>query len=44
LQLRTCLHFRFSDRNLVHISHLSHACCMPRPYHPPCFDHPDNIR
>jgi hypothetical protein len=27
--------FRFSDQNFVYISHLSHACYMPYPSHPP---------
>jgi hypothetical protein len=29
------LRFRFSDQNFVCISYLSHACYIPRPYHPP---------
>jgi hypothetical protein len=42
---RSCewsLPFRFSDLNFVRIFHLSHACYMPRPTHPPRFDHPNN--
>jgi len=35
--------FRFSNNNFVHISHLSHACYMPRPSHSPLSDHPNNI-
>jgi len=38
------LPFRFSDQNFVYISHLSHACYMPRPSHPPWLDHPNRIR
>jgi hypothetical protein len=29
------LPFRFSDQNFVCISHLSRACCLPCPSHPP---------
>jgi hypothetical protein len=32
------LPFRLSTRNCVRISHLPHACYMPRPSHPPYFD------
>jgi hypothetical protein len=47
--LRVCrssgqLPFRFSDQNIVCISHLSHLCYMPRPYNPPWFDPHNNIR
>jgi hypothetical protein len=33
--------FRFPNKNIVWISHQSHACYMPRP-HLPWFDHPNN--
>jgi len=36
------LPFSFSNQNIVCISHLSHACYMARPSHPPWFDHPNN--
>jgi hypothetical protein len=36
------LPFWFSDQNLVCISHLTHACYMPCPPHPPWLDHPNN--
>jgi hypothetical protein len=36
------LPFRFYNLNIICISHLSHACCMSRPLHPPWFDHPNN--
>jgi len=29
--------------NAVCISHISYACYIPRPSHPPWFDHPTNI-
>jgi len=35
------LPFRFSDRNFLCISHLSHACYIPTP-HPNWFNHPNN--
>jgi hypothetical protein len=35
--------FRFSDQNFVRISHLSSACYIPCPPHPPWFDHPNNF-
>jgi len=38
------LPFRFSNQNIVFISHLPHACCMSRPSHPARFDRPNNIR
>jgi len=37
------LHFKFSDQNLVSISHLSHACYMSQTSHSTSFDHPNNI-
>jgi hypothetical protein len=37
------LPFRLSNWNFVNISHLLHAYYMVRPYHPPCFGHPNNI-
>jgi hypothetical protein len=37
------LHIRFSDRNFVCISQLSHACYMPRSSRPPWFDDASNI-
>jgi hypothetical protein len=37
------LPFRISNRNFVRISHLPHARYMPRPSHPPWFDHLNNI-
>jgi len=37
------LPFKFSDQNLVCISHFSHGCYMSRLPHPPSFDHPNNI-
>jgi len=37
------LPFRISDQNIVHISHLSSACYMPRPSNPPLFDLTNNI-
>jgi hypothetical protein len=37
------LSFRFFNRNPVRISHLFHACYMPRPSHPPWFDDCNNI-
>jgi hypothetical protein len=36
-------HIKFSDQNCVCISHLSHACYIHRPSHPPSFDHANNI-
>jgi hypothetical protein len=35
---RWSLLFRFSNQNIVCISHVSHACFMLRPYHPPWLD------
>jgi hypothetical protein len=37
------LPFRFSNQNIICISHISHACYMPRLLSP-SFDHPYNIR
>jgi len=37
------LPFRFPNQNIVCISHLIHTCCMPRPFHLPCSDYPNNI-
>jgi len=37
------LPFRFSDQNIICISYLSHAFCIPRPYHLPWLDHPYTI-
>jgi hypothetical protein len=37
------LPFRISNQNFVCISHLPHACYITCPYHPPSFDHPNNI-
>jgi hypothetical protein len=37
------LPLRFSVRNFVCISNLSHACYIRRPSHPPWFDRPDNV-
>jgi hypothetical protein len=37
------LHFRFSNKNFVYVSHLSHVCYMPDLSHPPWRDHPNNI-
>jgi len=37
------LPFRFSNQNFVLISHLSHACYVPRQSYPPWFDRPNNI-
>jgi hypothetical protein len=37
------LPLRFSNQITVWISQLSHACYIPRPSHPPWFDHPNNI-
>jgi hypothetical protein len=34
--------FRSSNQNFVCVSHLSSAFCVPRPSHPPWFDHPNN--
>jgi hypothetical protein len=36
------LPFRFSDHNFVCVSHLSNACNMSRPSHPPSFEHCNN--
>jgi hypothetical protein len=33
----------FSNQNIVSIYHPSHECYMPRPSHPPWFNHPYNI-
>jgi hypothetical protein len=33
----------FPDKNFVRISHLSHACYIPRPTNSPCSDRPNNI-
>jgi hypothetical protein len=38
------LPFRFSNQKIVHISHLSHACHVTRPFHSTWCDHPNNIR
>jgi len=35
--------FRFPNRIIVHISHLTHPCYFSRPSHSPWFDHPNNI-
>jgi len=35
--------YKFSNRNIVCISHLSHACYMPRPFHP-LLDRPNDIQ
>jgi hypothetical protein len=35
--------FRFSDQNLLSVSHLFHACYLPSPCHTPWFDHTINI-
>jgi hypothetical protein len=35
--------FRLSNQNFACISHLSHACYMYDPYHPPWFYHPSII-
>jgi len=43
---RSCtwsLPFRFSDKNFVCISHLSHACYISHSFHPPWFGHPNNV-
>jgi len=37
------LPFRFSDENIICISHLSYEFYMPRPSHYPWFDYPNNI-
>jgi hypothetical protein len=37
------LPFRLPNWNFVSISHPSHARYMPRPFHPPSFDRPNNI-
>jgi len=37
------LHFKFSNQNVVWISHISHACYMLHPSHSPWFGHPTNI-
>jgi len=37
------LPFRFSNQNIICISHFSHPCYMPRPSHPPRLDNPNNI-
>jgi hypothetical protein len=37
------LSFRFSNQDTVCISYIHHACYMPRPSHPPLFDHPTYI-
>jgi hypothetical protein len=37
------LPFRFSDQNFVCTSHLSSACYMPLPSHPPWHERPTNI-
>jgi len=37
------LPFRFSNQNIVCISHLSHTCYMLHQSHPLWFDHPNNI-
>jgi len=37
------LPFMFPEQNFVCISHLSHACYMSRPSHPPWLDHPNSI-
>jgi len=34
---------KFYDQSFVYVSHLSHTCYMPRPSHPPPYDHPNNI-
>jgi hypothetical protein len=36
------LPLRFSDHHLISISHISHACYMPRQPHPPWFNHSNN--
>jgi hypothetical protein len=36
-------YFRFSNLNIVYISHLFHACYMPHASHPPWFHDPNNI-
>jgi hypothetical protein len=36
------LHVRYSDQSFVSVSHLSYACYVSRPSHPP-FDYPNNI-
>jgi len=38
------LPFGFCDQNFVCISHLSHACYMSLPSHPPRFNHCNNMR
>jgi hypothetical protein len=40
---RWSLPFRFSNKNILWISHLSCVCYMSHPSHPPWFDHPNNI-
>jgi hypothetical protein len=35
--------FLFGLLTKILISHLFYVCCMPRPSHPPLFDHPNNI-
>jgi hypothetical protein len=35
--------FRFYDQKFICISYVSYVCYMPRPSHPPWFDHPNNI-
>jgi hypothetical protein len=39
---RRSLPCRFSNRNIVCITHLSHACYIFRPSHPLWFDRPNN--
>jgi len=36
------LPFRFSNQNIACISHLSHPCYIPCPFHPPWAYHPNN--
>jgi len=41
---RVVFPFRFSNQNTVRSSHLSNACCIPRPSHPPWLEHPNKLR
>jgi hypothetical protein len=34
----------FAIKMFVYFSHISHSCYMPRPSHPPWFNHPNNVR
>jgi hypothetical protein len=42
--IKWSLSFRFSCQHFVFISHIYHACCMPRPSHHPSFGHPSNMK